>query len=53
MLETDGGTYRLRRVGGNPFSDPELDQLVGQDITVQGAIHQGMVLMSSWEPAGS
>jgi hypothetical protein len=30
MLETDGGTYRLRRVGGNPFHDPELDLLVGQ-----------------------
>lgn len=49
MLATPQGTYRLRRVGGNPFSDPELDQLVGREIVCQGQIHQGTVLMSSWD----
>jgi hypothetical protein len=48
MLVTDKGTYRLRRVGGNPFHDPELEQLVGHDIVCQGNIHRDTVLMDSW-----
>lgn len=50
MLVTDDGAYRLRRVGGNPFQDPALDQLVGQKIVCEGTLHQSTVLMSSWSP---
>lgn len=49
LLTTDQGTYRLRRRGGNPFRDPELDQLVGHEIICQATIHQDTVLMDSWQ----
>ena len=49
MLATGQGTYRLRRRGGNPFQDPELDQLVGHEITCQATVHRDTVLMDSWE----
>ena len=49
MLSTPDGTYRLRRMEGNPFSDPELDKLVGQDIVADGVLHEGTMIMKSWE----
>ena len=49
MLATSDGTYRLRRAGGHPFTDPELDRLVGQEIVLKGILHQGTVIMDSWE----
>jgi hypothetical protein len=52
LLDTGAGTYRLRRAGGNPFADPELDRLVGQQIVCTGTVHQGTVIMSDWRPAG-
>ena len=37
VLHTDGGEELiLQRVSGNPFSDPETDNLVGQRVTVEG-----------------
>jgi hypothetical protein len=52
MLATPKGTYRLRRLGGNPFHDPELDDLVGQEIVVSdGTLHDNTVIMSAWAPA--
>jgi hypothetical protein len=50
LLDTAEGTFRLRRAGGNPFVDPELDRLVGHDVVCQGTLHQGTVIMQSWEP---
>ena len=29
-LETDSGSFVLRRKGGNPFNDPELNKLIGE-----------------------
>jgi hypothetical protein len=52
MLVTSDGTYRLRQAGGNPFQDPDLDRLVGQEIVAQGVLHEGTVIMQSWEPTG-
>jgi hypothetical protein len=49
MLATDEGTYRLRRMGGHPFRDPELDGLVGRQIVCDGVLHQGTVLMTAWD----
>ena len=37
-LETPEGSYQLRRLGGNPFSDPELNKLVGKKINATGII---------------
>ncbi len=37
-IETDKGDYVLRRVGGNPFHDPQLHQLEGKIITARGTI---------------
>jgi hypothetical protein len=51
MLATPDGTYRLRRAGGHPFTDPELNGLVGQEIVLKGVLHQRTVIMQSWEAA--
>jgi hypothetical protein len=37
-LVTDQGEYVMRRQGGNPFSDPELDKLVGKWIHCEGEV---------------
>jgi hypothetical protein len=48
MLETDAGTHVLRRMGGNAFADPQLDQLVGHVIECEGELHGYTILMKSW-----
>jgi len=37
-FETDNGSYILRRRGGNPFNDPELQKLIGENICATGII---------------
>ena len=37
-LETENGTYVLRRKGGNPFFDESLQKLEGKTITATGVI---------------
>jgi hypothetical protein len=37
-LETKDGSYKLKRMGGNPFRDDTLEQLVGKHVTVVGKI---------------
>jgi hypothetical protein len=49
VLMTTEGPLKLRRVGGNPFVDPELERLVGQEITGDGEVHQGQLLMTNWQ----
>lgn len=46
-LETEEGAYQLRRLGGNPFSDPELKKLVGKNITATGTLNQSLFLANS------
>ncbi|HEY0468659.1 MAG TPA: hypothetical protein VGC79_30905 [Polyangiaceae bacterium] len=48
MLSTPSGEYVLRRQGGNAFSDPELDALVGQTISADGDLHGYTLIMHSW-----
>ena len=48
MLQTDSGTHVLRRLGGNAFSDPELDRLVGREIEAEADLHGYTLLMKSW-----
>ena len=49
VLETGQGQLILRRQGGNPFQDPELDGLVGKRIRAEGDEHAGTLIMERWE----
>jgi hypothetical protein len=43
-LKTNTGDYRLRRLGGNAFADPELKKLLGQKITMKGILKNTLFL---------
>ncbi len=49
MLVTDSGEYVLRRLGGNPFRDPELDRLVGKTVRCEGRVHGYTLITTSCE----
>ena len=48
VLVTDTGEFILRRQGGNPFSDPALDALVGKAIIAEGTVHGATLIMTEW-----
>lgn len=45
-LQTDEDSYVLRRLGANPFSDPELQKLVGEKVCATGVINDYLFLAS-------
>jgi hypothetical protein len=47
-LETGDGNFVLRRPGGNPFSDPALEGLVGKRIRCWGARTDYLLILSKW-----
>lgn len=50
LLEvSDGSRYVLRRLGGNAFCDPVLDELVEKRIKCRGDMHGFTFLMRDWE----
>jgi hypothetical protein len=49
VLETEGGSFVLRREEGNPFRDEALDALVGQRIRARGFTAGRTLVMSGWE----
>ncbi len=49
ILVTESGEFVLRRQGGNPFQDPQLDSLVGQSITCEGVLHGYTLIMSEFQ----
>ena len=49
VLETDHGHYILRRSGGNPFADPELDALVGKRVSAEGRELGETLVIDSWD----
>jgi hypothetical protein len=49
MFDTALGSFRLRRIQGNAFRDPELDPLVGRAILAEGTIHGKTFLLKSWK----
>lgn len=50
MLEIqEGKRYRLRREGGNPFFDEELEKLVGKKIRCRGLLHGNTLVLSDWD----
>ena len=50
MLETEHETLLLRRTGGNPFRDPELEALVGHSIEGTDQLHSPLLIMDRWRP---
>lgn len=48
ILVTKEGEYLLRRRCGNPFSDPELEKLVGENIRCEGDLTGYTFLMDTW-----
>ncbi len=48
MLQTDTGRFLLRRQGGNPFFDADLERLIGKSIVGEGDVHGQTLIMQSW-----
>lgn len=48
VLESPDGDFLLRRVGGNPFTDPELEALVGQVLEFSGSLHGQYFFVTGW-----
>lgn len=53
FLNSEKGRYVLRRQGGNPFWDPELEKLVGRTIRCRGVVTGYTFLMSEWSESKS
>jgi len=50
VLEThDGGMLVLRRPGGNAFDDPDLDALVGKELTAEGRLLGRELFLSNFD----
>ena len=49
VLVTTDGEFKLRVQGGHPFSDPEVDKLVGQRIRGEGFMSAGQFIMERYE----
>lgn len=39
-LDSKQGSFVLRRIGGNPFNDPELKKWIGKNVKATGMIDQ-------------
>ena len=48
-LVTDNGDFKLRRKDGNPFFDPDLEDLVGKTIRCEGFAHDYTFVISDFE----
>ena len=51
-LVTDSSEYVLRRQGGNPFFDPELEALVGRRIRCDGFVRDYTLIIQRSEVLG-
>ena len=51
-LQTSEGTYKLKRMGGNPFNDPELNKLVGKQIKATGMLDQYQFIAKDLQETG-
>jgi len=47
-LNTDRGSFVLRRAGGNPFSDSVIESLVGKRIRCRGEAFDYFIVMTEW-----
>ena len=46
-LDTGNSAYVLRRQGGNPFQDPQLEKLVGKTIRCEGELSGYTLIMAT------
>jgi len=44
FLETGDQSYQLRRLGGNPFDDPELRSMVGKTVKAKGLLNDQLFI---------
>jgi len=49
VLATNRGEFVLRRQGGNPFFDPDLEKLVGKTIRCRGNPAGYTLVISDWK----
>ena len=49
ISDTDSREYILRRLGGNPFKDPELDKLVGHHLDCDGDLSGQTLIMKRYQ----
>lgn len=49
VLVADEGEFKLRRHGGHPFADPEIQSLVGKRIRGEGFVSANQFIMSRYE----
>ena len=49
VIATKDGEFKLRRQGGHPFSDPEVQALAGKRIRARGFMAAGQFLMENYE----
>lgn len=47
FLQTEDGDYQLRRLGGNPFADPELKKFIGKEVMATGRLAQSLFVANS------
>jgi hypothetical protein len=47
LVDASGRSYILRRRGGNPFRDPELDRLVGSRVECEGTVIDDALIATS------
>lgn len=48
VLQSDAASFVLRVQGGNAFSDPVLDALVGKTIEADGIVQDGVLIVNRW-----
>jgi hypothetical protein len=51
VLESSAGEFVLRRAGGNPFFDPDLEHLVGRSIRCHGTVDGYVFTIARWTDA--
>jgi hypothetical protein len=49
VLVTDEGEFKLRRQGGHPFADPDVQALAGKRIRAEGFMSAGQFIMARYD----
>ncbi len=51
LVTQEGAVYVLRRLGGNPFKDPQMEALVGKAISGEGNLTGNTFILERWREA--
>ena len=49
VLVSEDGEFKLRRQGGHPFADPDVQALIGSRIRAQGFVSAGQFIMEGYD----